>query len=98
MGIDFVAGMVGARKLGASRRGMIGAVLGGLVGLFFSLPGIVLGPFLGALLLEYWGGRPLKEATQAGVGTLLGLVAGVFGKIACCLLMIMLFVLGVWMS
>jgi uncharacterized protein YqgC (DUF456 family) len=54
---DFLASLIGARTFGATRRGMCGAVAGGLVGLLFSLPGLLLGPFLGAFLLEKMGGR-----------------------------------------
>ena len=48
--LDFLASVVGAKKLGATWRGMLGAVVGATVGLFFSLPGLILGPLLGAFL------------------------------------------------
>jgi uncharacterized protein YqgC (DUF456 family) len=95
MGLDFVAGLVGARKLGASRWGIWGAIVGGVVGLFFSLPGLLLGPFLGAFLFERLGGRPFREAAKAGLGALLGLLAGAVGKFACCLLMMAMFTVSV---
>src|SRR4051812_19463538 len=41
---DFLAGMLGAKKFGATWRGVLGAAIGGVIGLFFSLPGIILGP------------------------------------------------------
>ena len=91
MGLDFVAGLLGARKLGASRWGLWGAVVGGVAGLFFSLPGLLLGPFLGAFLFERASGRPFPEAAKAGLGALLGLLAGAAGKFVCCLLMMALF-------
>src|SRR5882672_10564378 len=43
---DFLASVLGAKKFGATWRGMIGALVGGVIGLFFNLPGIILGPFL----------------------------------------------------
>jgi uncharacterized protein YqgC (DUF456 family) len=58
---DFLAGMLGAKKIGATWRGMTGAVIGGIIGLFFSLPGIILGPFLGAMLFECWVPRNSKR-------------------------------------
>ncbi|MBM3833316.1 MAG: DUF456 domain-containing protein [Verrucomicrobia bacterium] len=91
LGLDYLASMVGAKKLGATWRGMVGAVLGALVGLFFSLPGIILGPFLGALLFEMIGGREFEEAARAGVGALIGLLVGAVGKLACCVTMIAVF-------
>jgi uncharacterized protein len=96
---DYFASMVGAKKLGATWRGIVGAVVGGLIGLFFGFPGIILGPFLGALLLEMAAGRKLKPAAQAGFGALLGLLAGAVGKLAICVAMIGLFAVNVvWRS
>ena len=51
--VDFTASFLGARRVGASTKGQIGAGLGGVVGLFFGLPGLVAGPFLGAALGEH---------------------------------------------
>jgi uncharacterized protein len=91
LGIDYLATMLGARKLGATWRGILGAVVGAGVGLFFSLPGIILGPFIGAFLFEMVGGRKFDEAARAGVGALLGLLAGALGKMACGLAMMGVF-------
>jgi uncharacterized protein YqgC (DUF456 family) len=93
--MDILASVIGARRLGATRRGMCGAVAGGLVGLLFSLPGLVLGPFLGAFLLESWGGRPVKQAAKAGLGAGLGLLVGTLANFACCSVMIALFAASV---
>jgi hypothetical protein len=95
LGLDYLATSVGARKMGASWRGMLGAVLGGLVGLFFSIPGILLGPFIGAFLLEWAGGYEYRQALRAGAGATLGLLAGALGKFAICVVMITLFAANV---
>jgi uncharacterized protein len=92
---DFLAGMVGANKFGATWRGALGAVVGGLVGLFFSLPGIILGPFVGATLFELLGDRELKLALKAGLGATLGLFAGIVGKFGIAVVMILLFATNV---
>jgi len=94
-GFDYLASVLGARKLGATWRGVLGALAGAIVGVFFSLPGIILGPFIGALLLELAGGRQLKPAARAGFGALLGLLAGAVGKLAICVAMIALFLVNV---
>src|SRR5919106_1803582 len=49
-GVDFAAAAVGAKHLGASKRAMAGAALGTFFGVFFGLPGLVVGPFVGAVL------------------------------------------------
>jgi uncharacterized protein YqgC (DUF456 family) len=93
--VDYAASMYGAKRLGATWRGAVGAIVGGLIGLFFSVPGILLGPFIGASLFEMAGGREWKEATKAGVGATLGLLAGALGKLACCVAMVFLFTANV---
>ena len=93
--LDYLASTLGARKLGATWRGMLGAIVGAIVGLFFSLPGILLGPFLGALLFELLGGYEFKNALKAGVGAFLGLLAGALGKCAIAVVMITLFAANV---
>jgi len=89
--MDYLATMYGARRFGAHKKGMVGAIVGGLVGLWFNLPGIILGPFIGAALFEWVGGRTFKDASKAGVGATLGLFAGAIGKIVCCGAMMALF-------
>lgn len=94
-GLDYLATVYGARRFGAGKKGMFGAIVGGLVGLFFNLPGIILGPFIGAALFEMAGGREFKPAVRAGVGATLGLFAGAIGKLFACVAMMVLFIASV---
>ena len=89
--IDHIATVIGAKKFGATWRGITGAVVGGIVGIFFSLPGVILGPFIGAVLFELAGQRTLKESSHAGIGAFVGFLAGTLGKLACSAVMIALF-------
>ena len=93
--MDYLASMAGAKKLGATWRGVLGAVVGALIGIFFNLPGIILGPFLGAAAFEMIGGREWKEAARAGLGAVIGLFVGALGKVACCAAMMGLFAVNV---
>ena len=93
-GVDFAATALGAKKLGASRRALVGAVVGGLVGLFFGLPGVLLGPFLGAVIGEYSAHGNLERAGKAGLGTWLGMVFGAAVKLALIFSMIGIFVVA----
>jgi uncharacterized protein YqgC (DUF456 family) len=93
--MDYLASLYGAKKLGATWRGLWGAVAGGLIGLFFNLPGILLGPFVGATVFELSGGRDWKEASRAGLGATIGLLAGAVGKVCVCLLMMIIFTVNV---
>ena len=89
--VDFVAGTLGARRVGASRRALWGATLGTFVGLFFGIPGIVFGPFAGALLGELSSGASVLRSAHVGVGTWLGLVLGALLKLVISLVMVGLF-------
>lgn len=80
--VDLAAGTVGAKRVNASRRAVWGAAAGTLVGLFFGIPGILLGPFLGAVAGEYSVHRDLRGAGRVGVGTWLGLALAAAAKVA----------------
>ncbi len=90
---DFIAGAFGARRYGASARSVTGAALGAVVGIFFGLPGLLLGPFIGALLGELSARRGLLAAGRAGWGATLGLLIGTAAKVALGLSMLSLFLL-----
>lgn len=89
--LDFVAGAFGAKRLGASRRAFWGALAGAVAGLFFGLPGVLLGPFVGAVAAEYTRGRELRKAGQVGLGTWLGMVVGAVAKVALAVAMLGVF-------
>ena len=93
--LDHFAGVYGAKRFGATWRGLLGAFVGGVVGIFFSLPGIILGPFVGAMLFELLGGHKLDKASRAGLGATLGMFAGVIAKCVVCAVMIGLFTANV---
>lgn len=79
--VDLAAGALGARWAGASRWAGLGAAVGVVVGLFFGLPGVILGPAIGALAFEYARNPELPRAARAGVGALLGFVLGSAAKL-----------------
>ena len=93
--LEHLVSAYGARRFGATWRGVTGAIVGGLVGLFFGLPGILLGPFAGAALFELAGRRTLEESGRAGVGATVGLIVASAAKVACCVGMIALFTANV---
>jgi uncharacterized protein YqgC (DUF456 family) len=89
--MDYIASLVGARKLGATWKGVVGALVGGIFGIFLGPWGILIGPFGGALAFEMLGGRQFEEASKAGFGALIGIVAGTLGKFICAIGMASLF-------
>lgn len=90
--VDFLAGILGARHFGASPRAMMGAMIGAVVGVFFGLPGLLLGPFVGAALGEFSARRGMVAAGRAGIGATLGLVIGAAAKLALAFSMLVVFV------
>jgi len=101
MAVDFWAAALGAKRVGASRLALIGAVLGTFAGLFFGPPGLFIGPFAGALIGELLHGRRLDQrglgqATRVGFGTWLGVVFGVALKLMLAFAMLGLFAWAWW--
>jgi len=100
--VDLWASAHGARRVGASRLAMLGAGVGTVAGLFFGLPGLVLGPFLGALGGELLHRRSLHpealgQAGKVGAGTWLGLLLGAVLKLALTFAMLGVFTLAWWL-
>ena len=89
--VDFVASALGARRVGASPRALWGAMAGTFAGLFFGIPGLLLGPFVGAIAGELTAGSRVDKATRVGIGTWLGLLFGTLAKIALCFTMLGIF-------
>ena len=90
--IDFLAGVFGAKRFGASARALWGAALGGVVGIFFGLPGVLLGPFVGAAIGELSMLRTMLQAGRAGFGATLGLMLGVVLNLALAISMLGVFI------
>ena len=90
---DFLAGAFGAKRFGASRRAVIGATLGAIAGIFFGIPGILLGPFAGAVLGELSNQPNIKAAGLAGIGATLGLALGVAAKLTLAFAMLGIFIM-----
>jgi len=93
-GIDFIAAAMGAKRLGASRRAVMGAGLGTLAGLFFGIPGLFLGPFIGAVAGELTVDRDLKRAGRAGLAAWVGFVVGLGVKIGLAVGMVAIFLVA----
>ncbi len=95
--VDLLASALGAKRFGASPRALVGAALGAVVGLFFGLPGLIFGPFLGAVVAEYSARRDLAQAGRVGAGTFIGLVLGAAAKAALRFAMVAVFVAAYWL-
>lgn len=93
---DLVAGVLGAKRVGASRQALIGSVIGGILGIFFGFVGLLLGPFIGAVVGELMARRSIADATRVGLATWIGLLIGTLAKIAVAISMLGVFVTSYW--
>jgi uncharacterized protein YqgC (DUF456 family) len=92
--VDYVAAAAGAKKAGASRHAIIGAMIGTVLGIVTGLWGLLFMPLLGAALGEFIAQRDLRRAGRVGVATWLGLLLGTAAKVAIVFTMVGVFVVA----
>ncbi|GAA5184704.1 DUF456 domain-containing protein [Niveibacterium umoris] len=90
--IDFVAGILGTKLVGASGYAMAGAGIGGVIGLFGGIPGLIFGPVIGAAAGELYARRNAGQAARAGVAAGLGFVLAMAAKLGISVAMLAVFV------
>ena len=81
--MDYLIPAVGTRKFGGSRAGMIGTTLGLVVAIVFPILGIfgiIIWPFIGALVGEISNKADKKTALKAAFGSFVGFLTGTFLK------------------
>ncbi|WP_426286782.1 DUF456 domain-containing protein [Luteibacter sp. E-22] len=86
--LDFVSASLGAKRIGASPRALWGAGIGTTVGMFFGIPGLLIGPFAGAVIGELWSGTSILRSAHVGIGTWIGMLVGILAKVVISFLMI----------
>jgi len=89
--LDYVAGLMGAKRAGASKQALIGAAAGTLVGLFMGLIGVLFMPLLGAAAGEYLAQKDQKRAAQVGLATWIGIMVGLIAKVVLAFMMVGIF-------
>jgi uncharacterized protein YqgC (DUF456 family) len=89
---DIIGGLLGAKRVGASRLALVGAALGTLAAFPFGFFGLLFGPFIGAVAGEFMTQQRLDAATRVGLGTWVGLAVGSLAKLALLFAMLGVFV------
>jgi uncharacterized protein YqgC (DUF456 family) len=94
LAVDAAAAGLGAKRVGASRAAILGAALGTLVGVFFGLPGLLVGPFAGAAAGQFLVRGDLADAGRAGFAAWIGFLLGSLAKLALAAMMLLTFVVA----
>jgi uncharacterized protein YqgC (DUF456 family) len=96
LALDYAATVLGARRYGATRWGVVGALVGTVAGLALGPLGLIVGPLAGAVAGELLGGAAPAASLRSGIGAVVGVLAGIVAKLVVGLVMIGLFLWWVW--
>jgi uncharacterized protein YqgC (DUF456 family) len=94
---EIVSGSLGTQWFGGTKWGALGALVGGIVGLFFLPFGLLIGPLVGAFGFErLFAKREIRDSAVSGVGSMVGTMVGIVVKVIIGVLMIAWFFLDVF--
>jgi len=94
--LDFVAGLMGAKRAGASKLALVGAAVGTIVGIFMGLVGVLFMPLVGAAIGEFWAQKDQQRAAKVAFATWLGLMLGMVAKVVISFVMVGIFLIAFW--
>jgi uncharacterized protein YqgC (DUF456 family) len=92
--MDYVAAVLGAKRVGASRQAIVGAAIGTVAGVFTGFVGVLFLPLVGAAIGEFMARREHGRALHVGISTWIGLMAGMLAKFVLAFVMIGIFVVA----
>lgn len=95
--LDFVAGLMGAKRAGANKLALAGAAIGTVAGLFMGLVGVLFMPLVGAALGEYWAQKDQQLVAKVAFSTWLGLLVGMLAKVVLSFVMVGIFLVALWL-
>jgi uncharacterized protein YqgC (DUF456 family) len=96
--LEILSGAAGTSWFGGTRWGALGALVGAIIGMFFMPLGLLVGPLLGAMVCEIgFAKKETRPAVIAGLGSVVGTLAGMGIKIVIGALMVAWFFLDVFL-
>ncbi len=94
--MDYIIPLLGAKRYGASKWGVWGSVLGMVIGIFWSPFGMLVGAFIGAVVIEWLVGKQKREALKAGWGVVMGTLLATILRLGVSGMITYYFVLALW--
>lgn len=97
--LDYVIPVVGAKKFGGSKKGMIGTTVGLLIAIVFpvfGLFGIIVWPFIGAIVGELLNKSQTNTAVKAAFGSFVGFLTGTLLKFLIAIIYLGFFISTLW--
>jgi uncharacterized protein len=89
--LEYLIPVYGTKKFGGTRYGVWGSIIGLIAGFWLGPLGIIIGPFVGALVGELLVDSDSHKAFRAALGSFIGFVAGTLLKLIACGIMIYYF-------
>ena len=75
--VEYIGGIITAKKYGASKYGLLGGVLGGVIGLvLLGIPGMIIGQLLGVITGELYYGKQMRASFTSGFAMFVGYILG----------------------
>lgn len=97
--LDYIIPVLGSKKFGGSKAGMLGTTVGLLIAIFFPILGflgIIVWPFIGALVGETINKSDTQTAIKAAFGSFLGFLTGTFLKFIVAVVYFGFFLMTFW--
>ncbi len=92
--LDYLAALLGARRVGASKLALVGAAVGMVLGILSGFLGVLFFPLAGAAIGEWIAHRDEQRAMRVGIATWVGLLLGLLAKVVIAFMMVGVFVVA----
>ncbi|CFX44959.1 Protein of unknown function DUF456 [Syntrophomonas zehnderi OL-4] len=97
LAVEYLSSTLGAKYYGSTKNGVIGALIGTMAGIFIFPPlGILVGPWIGAVMGEVLAGKDIVAAVRIGLGTIVGIFSGLLFNLLIGIIMLISFLVVIF--